>query len=105
MRTRCPACQTLFRISSEQLRARQGMVRCGHCRHTFNALDTLDTEPAVSIASPTPAPRTGSSPVFILEERPGPSTGFRAPPPDKDTADPTGNRRPESGREREGERQ
>ncbi|KAA3653043.1 MAG: DUF3426 domain-containing protein, partial [Proteobacteria bacterium] len=89
MRTRCPACQTLFRISSEQLRARQGMVRCGHCRHTFNALDTLDTEPAVSIApaAPKPAARSSGSPVFILEDRPGPSTGFRAPPPEHETVE------------------
>jgi predicted Zn finger-like uncharacterized protein len=63
MLTRCPACETTFRITPEQLKARQGRVRCGHCQHVFNALDTLIEEvvatmPAVAIAS---APATESS--------------------------------------------
>lgn len=37
MLTRCPACQTVFRLSPEQLNARRGEVRCGHCFHPFNA--------------------------------------------------------------------
>lgn len=46
MLTRCPACDTAFRISAEQLKAKQGKVRCGQCRHVFNALATLlDEEP------------------------------------------------------------
>lgn len=39
MLTRCPACQTAFRLGPEQLHARRGEVRCGHCFHPFNALD------------------------------------------------------------------
>ncbi|MDR1227628.1 MAG: zinc-ribbon domain-containing protein [Azoarcus sp.] len=41
MLTRCPSCQTVFRLTSEQLLARQGRVRCGSCLHPFNALDHL----------------------------------------------------------------
>ena len=41
MKTRCPDCQTVFRITPEQLKARAGKVRCGHCRTPFNALDNL----------------------------------------------------------------
>ncbi|CAL93477.1 DUF3426 domain-containing protein [Azoarcus olearius] len=41
MLTRCPACQTIFRLRPEQLRARHGEVRCGHCFNPFNALDHL----------------------------------------------------------------
>lgn len=37
MLTRCPACQTMFRVSAEQLAARHGRVRCGHCLNAFNA--------------------------------------------------------------------
>ena len=44
MLTRCPACQTVFRLRSEQLRARHGEVRCGHCFNPFNALDHLIAE-------------------------------------------------------------
>lgn len=47
--TRCPACGTIFRISTIQAAAKSGMVRCGACRHVFNSLDALvrveDLEP------------------------------------------------------------
>ncbi|MCX8086320.1 MAG: zinc-ribbon domain-containing protein [Rhodocyclaceae bacterium] len=45
MLTRCPHCQTRFRITPEQLKARAGLVRCGVCREAFNALDSLSDEP------------------------------------------------------------
>lgn len=38
MLTRCPACQTVFRLHPDQLHARNGEVRCGHCFNPFNAL-------------------------------------------------------------------
>jgi predicted Zn finger-like uncharacterized protein len=41
MKTRCPNCQTVFRVTSEQLAARAGKVRCGHCRKVFDAPDNL----------------------------------------------------------------
>ena len=41
MKTRCPACQTTFRVTPEQLKARVGKVRCGQCQTVFNALDSL----------------------------------------------------------------
>jgi predicted Zn finger-like uncharacterized protein len=44
MKTRCPNCQTVFRITSEQLNARAGKVRCGRCRAIFNAFDSLLAE-------------------------------------------------------------
>lgn len=43
MMTRCPACSTTFRVTSEQLQARHGRVRCGQCSTVFNAFDTLST--------------------------------------------------------------
>jgi predicted Zn finger-like uncharacterized protein len=44
MLTTCPECRTTFRVSESHLSARQGMVRCGHCRAVFNAYDTLLAE-------------------------------------------------------------
>ncbi|WP_226498578.1 DUF3426 domain-containing protein [Ferribacterium limneticum] len=44
MRTRCPACTTVFRVTSEQLRLRAGKVRCGNCQAVFNAFDELVSE-------------------------------------------------------------
>ena len=48
MKTRCPDCQTTFRVTPEQLKARAGKVRCGQCQHVFNALDSLVDEVIVS---------------------------------------------------------
>lgn len=42
MQTQCPHCQTLFRLTDEQLRAADGLVRCGHCHIIYNALDDAD---------------------------------------------------------------
>lgn len=39
--TRCPECETIFRISTTQAAVKSGMVRCGQCRHVFNSLDAL----------------------------------------------------------------
>jgi predicted Zn finger-like uncharacterized protein len=46
MLTQCPACNTTFRVTAEQIKAKGGRVRCGECQHAFNALDRLiDTLP------------------------------------------------------------
>lgn len=42
--TRCSYCGTAFRVTPEQLRIRNGQVRCGHCEAVFNALDFLEEE-------------------------------------------------------------
>jgi predicted Zn finger-like uncharacterized protein len=34
--TRCPKCQSDFVVSLEQLRAHEGLVRCGQCKHIFD---------------------------------------------------------------------
>lgn len=42
MLTRCPNCDTAFRVTPAQIKARAGTVRCGECHFVFNALDTLE---------------------------------------------------------------
>jgi len=37
MLTRCPQCETLFRVGTSQLEARGGLVRCGRCLKVFKA--------------------------------------------------------------------
>ncbi len=39
--TRCPACQTVFRVVRDQLRMSDGWVRCGQCTEVFDARATL----------------------------------------------------------------
>ena len=41
MYTQCPHCQTLFRISAEQLKAAAGKAHCCRCDQVFSALDNL----------------------------------------------------------------
>ncbi|MBL3589506.1 MAG: DUF3426 domain-containing protein [gamma proteobacterium endosymbiont of Lamellibrachia anaximandri] len=48
MYTQCPHCQTLFRISAEQLTVAAGMARCCQCKSVFNAEDNLRELPSTS---------------------------------------------------------
>jgi predicted Zn finger-like uncharacterized protein len=58
--TRCPKCQTTFRISEEVLRKAAGQVRCGRCSNIFNAhLELHDSEEA---PKPRPAPTPTAAP-------------------------------------------
>ena len=54
MYTRCPHCETHFRVSREQLQASSGQVRCGRCQTAFDAFATLTSHPP---AVPGPAKR------------------------------------------------
>lgn len=58
MKTCCPSCQTIFRVSPEQIRARAGKVRCGQCRAVFNAIDRLLDEDGLVAVQATPQPVT-----------------------------------------------
>ena len=88
MKTRCSNCQTTFRVTPDQLKARAGKVRCGQCQTVFNALDCLleetpsstaqaKTTPAViprhapPAPTPPPAPRTEVDlPAFVAPTPP-----------------------------------
>ena len=41
--TRCPACGTMFKVVSDQLKVSQGWVRCGQCAEVFDASLHLQT--------------------------------------------------------------
>lgn len=78
MLTRCPGCATTFRVTAEQLKARQGRVRCGECARVFDALDTLVDEAfviaaqeslSISVSAAVVAPPVADSlPDFSLPE-------------------------------------
>ncbi len=56
--THCPACQTQFFVTEEQLNKHGGKVRCGQCLHVFNAKSQfiLTDLPHQVPAEPPPAP-------------------------------------------------
>ncbi|RZT41102.1 DUF3426 domain-containing protein [Cupriavidus agavae] len=58
--TRCPACRTAFRLVADQLRLRQGLVRCGQCDTVFDAREHLIEVPVRASAETAPAPAAAS---------------------------------------------
>ena len=70
MKTRCQNCQTTFRVTPEQLKARAGKVRCGQCQTVFNALDNLVDEtgapPVSSLPALDPSPVAQSAEIAAL---------------------------------------
>ncbi|WP_233851364.1 zinc-ribbon and DUF3426 domain-containing protein [Paraburkholderia sp. HD33-4] len=56
--TRCPFCETVFRLQAAQLAQRRGLVRCGHCQEIFDASSSLFDVPEggdFSMAKPVAA--------------------------------------------------
>ena len=68
--TRCPGCQTVFRVTTRELQASNGRVRCGQCQQAFDAFSSLTAneperdvpEAAQPPAGPLPAPVSAGSP-------------------------------------------
>lgn len=55
--TRCPECDTRFKVSEEQLAAHEGLVRCGRCQNVFNAREHLQAEePSPQLSLPIGEP-------------------------------------------------
>jgi predicted Zn finger-like uncharacterized protein len=76
--TQCPHCHTTFRVASDQLKLRGGIVRCGACQSIFDGnahlidLDALaaSKERQAAAPSPPPAPPAESQaepPVYTLD--------------------------------------
>lgn len=77
MHTTCPSCNAVFRITTEQLDARAGKVRCGKCAFVFNAFDTLVT-PIETVSLMAAPPEPGFPDINFEEEhitlQPAPAT-------------------------------
>lgn len=57
--TRCPACETLFKVVPDQLRISEGWVRCGQCDEIFDA--SLHLLPSEAAQSPHAGPLEGAA--------------------------------------------
>jgi predicted Zn finger-like uncharacterized protein len=52
MLTRCPKCETLYRLTNDQIEAAGGKVRCSRCYSVFNAIEHIQqTEPRETSSS------------------------------------------------------
>jgi predicted Zn finger-like uncharacterized protein len=52
MLTRCPHCDTVFRVTPQQLQKQHGQVRCGRCTQVFDGFRTLSSESSRNVAEP-----------------------------------------------------
>jgi len=59
MITTCPECKTAFRVTDEQIGAREGRVRCGKCAAVFDAREALLPRPAESGTERAAEPSAG----------------------------------------------
>ena len=96
MITRCPGCGTAFRVTPEQLGAREGKVRCGRCATVFDAWEAmqeagaepspetgerLEASGANGAAGPLPPERPESAEVSVQEL---PAAGFEEAPEEEE---------------------
>ena len=80
--TRCPECDTTFRVTDETLKKASGQVRCGRCASVFNAYAELHDPTAKSFEAepPTRAP-VERPPAEPPPSTPPPSGALRGDPP------------------------
>lgn len=59
--TKCPHCNTIFRVAADQLKLRGGIVRCGTCREVFDGNAAL-VDPAAASPFLTSGPGAAAAP-------------------------------------------
>lgn len=82
-RTQCPSCQTVYRISADQLKMADGQVRCGGCLNIFDApLQGWSTEAVMHASAPAELDAVAIGPVMAeLEPSPAPLDSLEQDPP------------------------
>ncbi|MCH8499951.1 MAG: DUF3426 domain-containing protein [Marinobacter sp.] len=71
IQTRCPHCETRFRVTDQQLAVADGKVRCGNCMEIFNA-----REHAVGDSGGAPAQAATTAPANTDSSEPASSLSF-----------------------------
>ncbi|QBC42562.1 DUF3426 domain-containing protein [Iodobacter fluviatilis] len=82
--TRCPNCQTAFRVTEAQLAAHRGKVRCGRCAFVFNAKDSLKSDPLTEKVNSIPTTTKEASlvlPHSVVVETPQVKPHIASPKP------------------------
>jgi predicted Zn finger-like uncharacterized protein len=94
--TRCPACETTFRVTDEALNKAHGQVRCGRCASVFNAYAELRDphtgaeikreepaaqKPAAKADIATPAEAAVAAADSTASSNPAPAVATAAPAP------------------------
>jgi predicted Zn finger-like uncharacterized protein len=69
--TTCPHCSTRFKVVPDQLKLRQGLVRCGVCQQVFSGSQHLDPVPGEAL-DPGEGPASGEGPTTQVGTDPDP---------------------------------
>ena len=77
MYTRCPHCETHFRVSREQLQVSSGQVRCGRCQRAFDAFATLTSNPSAVPGPVPPVPAPSATAAATVESRSATNASIR----------------------------
>ena len=77
MYTRCPHCETVFRVTTQQLQVSSGQVRCGLCTNVFDAFTTLSSQPLArtetTYTPPKPSVTPTTAPSSPAQSKPRPA--------------------------------
>jgi predicted Zn finger-like uncharacterized protein len=76
--TQCPFCHTTFRVASDQLKLRGGIVRCGACQSIFDGSAHLIDLDALAAQKQATPPQQAST---EQQQAPAPQDGEAASPP------------------------
>ncbi|MGV3741024.1 MAG: DUF3426 domain-containing protein [Burkholderiaceae bacterium] len=103
--TRCPHCQTTFRVAHDQLKLRAGLVRCGACKEIFNGVEHLlrpdemqqvlaapkpnTPLPQAKAETPPPQEAAAASPAQEPSDQPPPAPPMEVQPTENTDADAT----------------
>ena len=83
--TRCPDCDTVYKVESEQLQQAHGWLRCGTCQHVFDSAGRVvaaDVIPTLTDRVNVGAPQLGRVDLerLLHKESPAPVTPLPAAP-------------------------
>jgi len=79
--TSCPQCLTAFRVTDEQLAAKDGQVRCGRCQHIFNAHSRLAKTSGANNNQPDPVPAPAIKSPKLMSDTASPDAKLANPRP------------------------
>jgi predicted Zn finger-like uncharacterized protein len=86
--TTCAHCHARFRVTPEQLNARQGQVRCGQCEQVFNGFERLERQPSDDTGSRLLAAHAAASAESLERLEPIAMDSLREAPDDLPSARP-----------------
>lgn len=92
--TRCPDCDTVYKVAGEQLQQAHGWLRCGACQHVFDSTGRVvaaDVIPTLNERVNVGAPQLGRVDLerLLHKESPGPAAPLASEAPEPTGSEPS----------------